>query len=139
MHGLLLFAHGARDPAWARPFEAIASHLRAQHPHGPVALAFLELMAPRLPEAVADMVQTGCRRITVVPVFLGSGGHVRRDLPVLLDQLRSEHPGVELVCTAALGEVDAIHRALADAALTLAAASNGTAGDVAGDVAGPAA
>ena len=23
MHGIVLFAHGARDPGWARPFEAI--------------------------------------------------------------------------------------------------------------------
>lgn len=131
MHGILLFAHGARDPAWARPFEAIAAHLRAQHSVGPVALSFLELMTPRLPEAAADMVRAGCQRITVVPVFLGGGGHVRRDLPALLDQLRADYPGVEVVCTAALGELDAIHRALAEAALALA----GTALDDAGPAA----
>lgn len=123
MHGILLFAHGARDPAWARPFEAIATHLRAQHRDGPVALSFLELMEPRLPQATAEMVRCGCRRITVVPVFLGGGGHVRRDLPALLDGLRAQYPGVELVCTAALGELDAIHHALAEAALTLAASA----------------
>ncbi|HMW23780.1 MAG TPA: CbiX/SirB N-terminal domain-containing protein [Burkholderiaceae bacterium] len=131
MHGILLFAHGARDPAWARPFEAIAAHLRAQHRTGPVALSFLELMAPRLPEATADMVRSGCRRITVVPVFLGGGGHVRKDLPALIEQLRAEHPGVELTVTPALGEVDAIHRAMAEAALALA----GTALDDAGPAA----
>jgi sirohydrochlorin cobaltochelatase len=28
--GILLFAHGARDPNWALPFEAVAERLRAR-------------------------------------------------------------------------------------------------------------
>ena len=28
--GILLFAHGARDPNWARPFETVADRLRAR-------------------------------------------------------------------------------------------------------------
>ena len=27
-HGLILFAHGARDPRWAEPFEAVAARVR---------------------------------------------------------------------------------------------------------------
>jgi sirohydrochlorin cobaltochelatase len=38
--GLLLFAHGARDAAWAAPFEALAQQLRALRPEAEVALAF---------------------------------------------------------------------------------------------------
>jgi sirohydrochlorin cobaltochelatase len=30
--GLILFAHGARDPRWAAPFEAVAARIRAQRP-----------------------------------------------------------------------------------------------------------
>jgi hypothetical protein len=30
MHGILLFAHGARDPAWATPFHTIAAHMRQE-------------------------------------------------------------------------------------------------------------
>ena len=44
--GLILFAHGARDAAWAAPFEAVAARARAQRPAWLVALAYLELMAP---------------------------------------------------------------------------------------------
>ncbi|WP_310735296.1 hypothetical protein [Mitsuaria sp. TWR114] len=32
MDGLLLFAHGARDPAWAAPFQAIAAELQTRRP-----------------------------------------------------------------------------------------------------------
>jgi sirohydrochlorin ferrochelatase len=28
-----------------------------------------------------------------VPLFLGTGGHLRRDLPPLVDALRAAHPG----------------------------------------------
>ena len=47
--GLLLFAHGARDPQWALPFEAVAQRCRAARGADRVALAFLEFMTPALP------------------------------------------------------------------------------------------
>ncbi|MFM2348645.1 MAG: hypothetical protein RL654_3398 [Pseudomonadota bacterium] len=119
MQGILLFAHGARDPAWARPFEAIASRMREAASGRPVALAYLELMEPRLDAAAHALAAQGCTGITVVPLFLGAGGHVRRDLPELLAGLRAQLPAVTIRDTAAIGETEAITRAIADAALTL--------------------
>lgn len=119
MHGILLFAHGARDPAWATPFRTIADHMREASGGRPVALAFLELMTPGLEAGVADLVAQGCTAVTVVPLFLGAGGHVRRDLPLLLEAARAQHPGVAITSTAAIGELDAVTRAIARAALSL--------------------
>lgn len=79
-HGIILFGHGARDPRWAEPFERLAAKLRALR-GDPVSLAFLELMTPDLPAAVAAQAADGCDAITVVPVFFGQGGHVRRICP----------------------------------------------------------
>jgi len=47
-HGILLFAHGARDPAWAQPFERARDALRqrAEAQGTTVRLAFLEFMSP---------------------------------------------------------------------------------------------
>jgi hypothetical protein len=75
---LILFAHGARDPAWAAPFRRLQGLLQAQQPGLTVTLAFLELMKPDLPACVAQLLPLGVGDITVVPVFLGQGGHVRR-------------------------------------------------------------
>ncbi|AKC69838.1 sirohydrochlorin chelatase [Pandoraea oxalativorans] len=111
--GVVLFAHGSRDPRWAEPFERLRDKLIAQRPNADVRLAFLELMTPNLADAVADLVSQGCRDVTVVPVFLGQGGHVRRDLPVLADACRSAHPGVTLRLSAAVGEDDTVLQALA--------------------------
>jgi sirohydrochlorin cobaltochelatase len=115
--GLVLFAHGARDPAWAAPFEAVATRVRARRPQWHVVLAYLELMTPDLPHAAAALVQAGCRRIRIVPMFLGSGGHVRRDLPALVQQLRDRHAGIEWSLHAAIGEHPDVIEAMAQAAL----------------------
>ncbi len=111
--GLVLFAHGARDPAWAAPFERLRALTQAAMPDADVRLAFLELMQPDLPTAVAQQVAAGAQRITVIPVFLGQGGHVRRDLPQLLEQLRQAHPQVTLATVPAVGEDEAVLQAIA--------------------------
>ncbi|KVR06568.1 cobalamin biosynthesis protein CbiX [Burkholderia ubonensis] len=114
-HGIVLFAHGARDPRWAEPFERLAARLLAARgePASSVSLAFLELMTPSLDTAVAAQVAAGCTRITVVPVFFGQGGHIRRDLPQLVDACRAAHPGVEIRCATAVGEDDGVLDAIA--------------------------
>jgi sirohydrochlorin cobaltochelatase len=101
---LVLFAHGARDPRWAAPFELLQQLAAAQLPEVAVRLAFLELMTPQLPETVAALVRDGCAELTIVPIFLGQGGHVLRDLPVLIDALRVEHPTLQIQVAAAVGE-----------------------------------
>lgn len=118
--GLLLFAHGARDPNWALPFEAVAGIVRAQRPDMPVVLAFLEFMSPALHEAGAQLAAQGCNEVAVVPLFLGAGGHVRKDLPALLANLAAAHPQVTWSLQPAIGEVDSVVQAMADAALRLA-------------------
>ncbi|MDH5340040.1 MAG: CbiX/SirB N-terminal domain-containing protein [Rubrivivax sp.] len=115
--GLILFAHGARDPRWAAPFEAVAARIRADRPGLPVRLSYLELMSPDLPTAAAELVAEGCDEVTVLPLFLGAGGHVRRDLPVLVDGLRAAHPAVRWSLQPPVGELPALTAAMAQAAL----------------------
>ena len=109
---LILFAHGARDPNWAEPFKRLRAMTQANLPDVAVELAFLELMTPDLPQLAAQQIADGAQQVTIVPVFLGQGGHVRRDLPVLIDQLRRGHPGVNFQVAAAAGEDDGVLQAL---------------------------
>ena len=110
---LILFAHGARDPRWAAPFERLQQVIQAQLPDVAVRLAFLELMTPRLPEVAVELVQAGCSKVTVVPVFLGQGGHVLRDLPLIVTQLKLDHPQVDIRVADAVGESATVLDAMA--------------------------
>ncbi|WP_027799684.1 sirohydrochlorin chelatase [Paraburkholderia dilworthii] len=116
-HGLVLFGHGARDTRWREPFERLAQKLRAARASddgdGLVRLAFLELMKPDLLTAVGELVVDGCDVVTVVPVFFGQGGHIRKDLPELIQRCRNAQPSVEIRCAVAVGEDDAVLDAVA--------------------------
>ena len=87
---VLLFAHGSRDAAWARPFERLRALIAAQGVA--VELAYLERMTPDLAGAAGALAAQGCSAAVVVPVFLGQGSHVREDLPALVEAARREHP-----------------------------------------------
>lgn len=110
---LVLFAHGARDARWAAPFERLRERLRERLPGMAVELAFLELMSPRLPELVRELSGRGCTGITLVPVFFGQGGHVLHDLPLMVEDLRQAHPGLDLRVAGAVGEADSVLDAIA--------------------------
>jgi sirohydrochlorin cobaltochelatase len=102
--GIVLFAHGSRDPLWRRPVEAVAERIRALDPDVTVTCAYLELTEPDLPTAAAALVHAGAVAVTVVPMFLGVGKHAREDLPILLDGLRKRYPDVAFLQAPAVGE-----------------------------------
>ena len=115
---LILFAHGARAASWAAPFERLRELTQARMPGTAVHLAFLELMTPRLPELISSLLaglpDGAVLDATVVPVFLGQGGHVLRDLPLLVDELRQAHPQLRLKVVEAVGENASVLAAIAD-------------------------
>jgi sirohydrochlorin cobaltochelatase len=111
---LILFAHGARAASWAAPFERLCALTQARMPEVPVSLAFLELMEPRLPAHVAELAAQGVSAITIVPVFLGQGGHLLRDLPLMVEQLRASLPQLSVTVAGAVGEDPDVIKAMTD-------------------------
>lgn len=115
---LILFAHGARAASWAAPFERLRDLTQSRMPGTAVHLAFLELMTPRLPELISSLLAGLPDGVvldaTVVPVFLGQGGHVLRDLPLLVEELRQAHPQLRLKVVEAVGENASVLAAIAD-------------------------
>lgn len=111
---IILFAHGARDPAWAAPFFIIQGKLQAARPDVLVLAAFQNFIAPTLAAAAAQAAAAGAKRISVVPLFLAQGGHMQRDLPLLLAQVQSQHPQLELRVLPAIGDAPEMLQAIAD-------------------------
>lgn len=114
--GVILFAHGSRDPLWRLPIDAVAQRMQQQWPDMPVACAFLELTTPALPEVVEALMKQGLTDLRIVPMFLGVGRHAREDLPQLVEDLRQAYPQVVFELTAALGEHPAMTALMADIA-----------------------
>ena len=108
----MLFAHGSSDPQWARPFEQIGVAVQKKVPAVAVALAFLE-HGTSLEEAVAALAAKGAASIRVVPVFLGTGGHLREDLPASMASVRRAFPGLSFALEKAIGEDPDVIEAIA--------------------------
>jgi sirohydrochlorin cobaltochelatase len=119
---IILFAHGARDPEWAAPFGLIQQQLQAARPDVLVLVAFQEFMAPSLDAAVAQSAAQGAQRIVLVPLFMAQGGHLKRDLPLLVEQVRRRHPQLELQVLPAIGDAPEILQAIAGWVLRTASA-----------------
>jgi sirohydrochlorin cobaltochelatase len=111
-NAVILFAHGAREPKWAQPFESIRDRLRASGMT--VELAFLEIMSPSLDEAAARLAKKGVGTVTIVPLFLAQGGHLKRDLPAMVEKIRKAHAKTDFRVTPALGEAPEIVAAITE-------------------------
>lgn len=117
MKAIILFAHGARNPDWAEPILAIRAAMLERRPQVRVEAAFLEFIAPALPETIAGLVATGHRDITIVPMFMAQTGHTKRDLPALLDAARQRHSGLTIHLATPIGEAAGVVAAIAEYAL----------------------
>jgi sirohydrochlorin cobaltochelatase len=111
--GLVLFAHGARDPEWAEPFRDIAKRVAATRADLAVKLAFLEFQSPTLADAITELVDAGHCHIRIAPLFMAQGGHLKKDVPILLDDIRARHPALQLELLPAIGDVAELRDAIA--------------------------
>ncbi len=101
---IILFAHGARDPDWALPFERLRAAAKQRLPGVWVEIAYLEFMRPDLAHAADTLVDGGARHIDIVPAFMAQGAHLKRDLPALIAAAQARHPQVVFKLHPVLGE-----------------------------------
>ncbi len=111
--GLVLFAHGARDPEWAEPFRAIATRVAENRKDLAVKLAFLELQPPSLADAITELAAAGHTTIHIAPLFMAQGGHLKKDVPVLLAEIGKQQPALTIELLPAIGDVPGLRDAIA--------------------------
>jgi sirohydrochlorin cobaltochelatase len=117
MLGVVVFAHGSRDPLWRQPVEAVAAAISAADQGAIVRCAYLELSEPDLVTAVRGVVQAGATSVRVLPLFFGMGKHAREDLPLLMGELREAFPSIRIDKLPAAGEDRRLTELLARIAL----------------------
>ena len=113
---IILLAHGSRDPLWRRPIEAVAARIQTDQPRLLVRSAYLELCAPDLAGAVAELATLGATQITIASLFLGAGRHVREDLPRMVQDLAHNFGHLQLRLQPPIGEDARMTALMADIA-----------------------
>lgn len=119
-HGLLLVAHGSKDPEWTIPFEAIEDFTKREFP-GPVVLAYLESASPRIEQGITELLSSGVTNIAVAPLFFAVGNHVRKDIPLIIQKAVKGHPRVSFRILPAVGQIPAVQRLISSEVVTQAA------------------
>jgi len=74
-------------------------------------------MQPSLTQCVGGLHAEGVRRVRVVPIFFGVGGHLKVDLPRIVDELKACYEDLSITVEPPIGEqpevIAAIARAIA--------------------------
>lgn len=82
--GVVLVAHGSRDPRAAAATSALASAVGARHQGWAVHAAYLDHAGPRPLDVLRRLSLSGVRRAVVVPLLLTSAYHGKVDIPAVL-------------------------------------------------------
>ncbi|MEU8955390.1 sirohydrochlorin chelatase [Streptomyces sp. NPDC048518] len=109
---LVLVAHGSRDPRALTTVTALAERVREQRPGLAVRLGHIELNEPLLTDTLDTLAHEAA---VLVPLLLGRGQHVKRDIP----EAAADACAVDTRVAAALGPhpllADALHARLVQA------------------------
>jgi sirohydrochlorin cobaltochelatase len=102
---LLLAAHGTSDQAGVDAFAALTERVGklAAADGTRVAGGFIELSAPALRKAVADLAAASPGPIVAIPLMLSAAGHAKGDIPAALARERARHPAVRFTYARPLG------------------------------------
>jgi len=84
----ILLAHGSSNQEWSTTFEKMTAAACTNHKN--VSVAYMELSTPSMDDVIRKAAATGFKNITIVPLFLAAGKHLKLDIPKKLDKLKGE-------------------------------------------------
>ena len=83
--GVMVCGHGSRDLDAIAQFNGLVRRLADRLPHYPVESGFLEFARPGLREGLDALRARGVDRVLAVPGMLFAAGHVKNDVPSVLN------------------------------------------------------
>jgi sirohydrochlorin cobaltochelatase len=89
--GVMVCGHGSRDVSAVGEFRRLVVGLRARLPQYPVESGFLEFARPILGEGLDRLRAQGVDHVLAVPAMLFAAGHVKNDVPSVLNAYAAEH------------------------------------------------
>jgi sirohydrochlorin ferrochelatase len=95
--GVILLGHGSRREEANDEIRQIGQMVMEGDQDGCYEVAFLSFASPSLTDAAEDLIARGLDSIVVVPIFLVTGNHIKRDIPSKLLLLKTSHPEVKFI------------------------------------------
>ena len=104
MKGILLVDHGSRKREANDMLICMANLVQTMAGSNVVVRpAHMELAEPTIARGFADCVEAGADEVIVVPYMLSPGRHSTDDIPRMVEEAASDHPGVTFLVTPAFG------------------------------------
>ena len=98
---LILLAHGSKDPKWCKSFENLAVETcRGMS----LQLAYMDLSQPSLFSVTEELAKNGTKKIKILPLFMSSGGHVDKEIPEQVKELKAKFPNIDFEILPPIGE-----------------------------------
>ena len=101
--GVMVCGHGSRDAGAVREFASVAEGLRKLMPEMPVEYGYLEFATPIIRDGLDALRERGVTRILAVPGMLFAAGHVKNDIPSVLNTYAAQNDGVTIELGKELG------------------------------------
>ena len=101
--GVMVCGHGSRDAGAVREFASVAEGLRKLMPEMPVEYGYLEFATPIIRDGLDALRERGVTRILAVPGMLFAAGHVKNDIPSVLNTYAAQNHGVTIELGKELG------------------------------------
>jgi sirohydrochlorin ferrochelatase len=112
----IVFAHGSSVESANEAVRVVGTQAAQRGEWRAFDTAFLEGGKPDLPTAIGNLIARGESQFVIVPYFLTTGLHLKRDLPNLIKEIHSLHPTIEIEVTEPLDGHPAMVDALVDRA-----------------------
>ncbi len=112
--GIMVCGHGSRDVDAVTEFQSVADGIRARLPQYDVDSGFLEFATPIIRDRLEALRERGNKRIIAVPGMLFAAGHVKNDLPSVINTYAAQHPDLEITYGRDLGMDMKLIRAAGD-------------------------
>lgn len=89
--GVMVCGHGSRDVGAVSEFNRLVADIDVRLPHLPVESGFLEFAHPVIRDGLDKLRDQGVDHILAVPGMLFAAGHVKNDVPSVLNEYAREH------------------------------------------------
>jgi sirohydrochlorin ferrochelatase len=100
---IILLGHGSRVKGAGKPMEEVARLVRMRYGFNVVETCYMSRLGPHYPEVFQTVVESGAKKVVVIPYFLHGGVHILLDIPEMMQKEAAKCPGVEVVLGNNLG------------------------------------